>query len=436
MKKQLKDLHMPIETSKLFLLLVLLGLLLFTIFRFTHAETINELRNKIDNTNSSIQKLNDEIKKFQQDLDAVGLEADSLQKTLKELDLSKKKLEANIKLTENKISTKNTEIKELSNQIGDKSERIIDSKRVISQSLYNISQMNSTSEIETLLSKKSFSEIWNTSDQLNILQGSMQDKISELKNLKVNLENNKKETEKKKAELVLLQTDLKNQTKIIASTVAEKNSILKETKNTEANYKQLLATKKAQKEAFEREVLDYESALKIAIDPNSIPTTGTGILKYPIDKIRITQYFGNTDFSTKNPQIYNGHGHTGVDFAASIGTPVKATLTGVVIGIGNTDIGNCRSYGKWVMIKHANGLSTLYAHFSLINVTEGQQVYTGNVIGYSGNTGYSTGPHLHFGVYATEGVNIIKNAGSKYCSTVKIPYASLNAYLNPLSYLQ
>jgi murein DD-endopeptidase MepM/ murein hydrolase activator NlpD len=158
-------------------------------------------------------------------------------------------------------------------------------------------------------------------------------------------------------------------------------------------------------------------------------------LKFPLQKIRITQYFGNTAFSTKNPQIYSSGTHNGVDFAASIGTPIHASLSGIVVGAGNTDIKSCRSYGKCIMIKHANGLSTLYAHLSLIAVTVGQNVTTGEIIGYTGNTGISTGPHLHFGVYATEGVNITKNKGSKYCSNVTIPYADLKAYLNPLSYL-
>lgn len=399
------------------------------------AETVDELKGKINDRNNTISQLEQEIKKYQADIDALGKEKDSLSNTIKSLDISKKKLEADTKITENKIASKNLEIKELSLQIGDKSERIGDGKAFIAKSLADIYQINSASIIENLLGKKSFSELWRNSDELATLQGSMQDRIGELENLKVNLETNKKLTEKKKLELVALTNDLKNQTKILVSTTKEKNAILAETKNTEANYKTLLSIKKAQKEAFEREVLAFESALKIAIDPNNIPTTGTGILQYPLTKVTITQYFGNTAFSTANPQIYNGQGHTGVDFAASIGTPVKASLTGTVVGTGNTDIGSCRSYGKWIMLKHANGLSTLYAHLSLINVENGQEVGTGQIIGYSGNTGYSTGPHLHFGVYATEGVRITKLSSSVNCKNVTIPFADLKAYLNPLSYL-
>lgn len=415
---------------------IILILSLFTIAAsYTNAQSVDELKVKINDKNDAISKLEQEIKKYQVEIDAIGKEKDSLSNTIKSLDISKKKLEANTKITESKIAAKNLEIKELSLQIGDKSERINEGRGVISKSLYNIYEANSFSILESLLGKRSFSDIWKSNDELAILQASMQDRIEELSSLKVNLENNKKLTEKKKAELVVLTNDLKSQTKIIAGTTAEKNSILKETKNTEANYKSLLALKQAQKEEFEREVLAFESALKIAIDPSLIPSTGKGVLRNPLANIRVTQYFGNTAFSTANPQVYNGKGHTGIDFAASIGTPVMASLNGIIVGAGNTDIGSCRSYGKWIMIKHPNGLSTLYAHLSLVNVAIGQTVATGQVIGYSGNTGYSTGPHLHFGVYATEGVRITKLTSSVNCRNVVIPFADIKAYLNPLSFL-
>ena len=406
------------------------------IFQIAKAQTIDELKSKISEKNDDIKKLEEEIRGYQNEIDGLGKQADSLKNTLAGLDLSRKKLETSLAITENKITATNLEIKQLGQQIDDKDERIDHSKRVIAQSLSAISQIDSASVLETMLGQETFSEVWNKADELNTLQVDIGDRIHELQNIKSSLEDNKKKTESKKAELVSLKKDLANQKQILAETIKEKNTLLSSTKNTESNYKKILSTKQAQKDAFEREVAEYESALRIAIDPGKIPHTGSGVLLWPLDKIRITQYFGNTEFATANPQIYSGNGHNGVDFAASIGTPVRASHGGIISGVANTSsIPGCYSYGKWIMVQHPNGLSTLYAHLSLQLVSKGDAVSTGDIIGYSGNTGYTTGPHLHFGVYATEGVRITQLTTSKNCRNAIIPLADPSAYLNPLSYL-
>lgn len=85
--------------------------------------------------------------------------------------------------------------------------------------------------------------------------------------------------------------------------------------------------------------------------------------------------------------------HTGVDFPVSPGTEVKAVGPGEVV-----KEGNARSYGIQVVIKHAFNIYTQYAHLSSADVSEGDEVSLGEVIGRSGSTGNSSGPHLHFEV--------------------------------------
>jgi len=244
-----------------------------------------------------------------------------------------------------------------------------------------------------------------------------------------------------------------DQKKIADTNTTNKNSLLKQTQNKENNYKKILEEKITQKEQFLDELSGLESQLRLEVDPNSIPPTGSGLLKWPLEHLSlkscwepgviaencVTQFFGNTPFATQNPQVYGGKGHNGVDFRASVGTPIKNSLTGVVTATGNTDvIPGCYSYGKWVLIDHNNGLSTLYAHLSLIKISSGQQINTGQLIGYSGQTGFATGPHLHYGVYATQGVKVIRLGDIKKmtnCANAIIPVADPQAYLNPLSYL-
>jgi murein DD-endopeptidase MepM/ murein hydrolase activator NlpD len=88
------------------------------------------------------------------------------------------------------------------------------------------------------------------------------------------------------------------------------------------------------------------------------------------------------------------HGYNAVDFGAPVGTPILASAGGSVLvsRVGGWNGG----YGNYVVIDHPNGTQTLYAHNSKNTVWQGQTVVAGQVIGYVGNTGRSTGPHLHF----------------------------------------
>lgn len=90
------------------------------------------------------------------------------------------------------------------------------------------------------------------------------------------------------------------------------------------------------------------------------------------------------------------HGYNGVDFGASVGTPVYAAADGVVIV--SKSGGWNGGYGNYVVVSHANGTQTLYAHLNTVSVSQGAQVAKGAAIGTVGNTGKSTGPHLHLEV--------------------------------------
>ncbi len=395
-----------------------------------------ELQTKIDQRGTDIKALEKEIAQYEGQISTLSSQASSLSSTIKSLDLTKKKLTAQIKLTEDKINAATIAIQGLNSQISDTEQTASADRRSISSAFSVLNQNSDQSLPEIILAKSSISDTWDSLNKLGILTDSLLTDISHLKNTKDTLSTRKTAKQKAQAELTALRTQLSGQQGAVASAVTEKNQLLADTKQSQSEYQKILNQKLIQKDAFEKEMMAYEESLHLTVTKGEVPRTGKGVLDYPVDVVRITQYFGNTSFSTANPQIYNGKGHTGVDFGVSIGTPIKAALSGQVVGVANTDLyRGCQSYGKWIMIKHANGLSTLYAHLSVQNVHVGDTVGTGSVIGYSGNTGYSTGPHLHFGVYATAGVAITKFTNSKNCQGATIPLADFSAYLNPLSYL-
>lgn len=118
------------------------------------------------------------------------------------------------------------------------------------------------------------------------------------------------------------------------------------------------------------------------------------LFKIPIRNPRITSRFTKSRY---HPVLHRYRAHVGVDFGARPGTPILATGDGRI-----SFVGFSRGYGKTIKIRHSNGLTSLYAHQKAFKsgIHTGSKVKQGEVIGYVGSTGLSSGPHLHFGMYS------------------------------------
>lgn len=416
--------------------IVLLLITLLLPSNTARAGRIDDLKDQIDVKGVQINEIEKDIKKYQQELTVIGAEKRTLQTAVNELDTSQKKLSADIGVTEVRIDRAVFSIEKLNLEIEEQERRINLNSDAIAGTIRGIHEAESQSLVEQILGYENISEYWSQADNLSQFQVALTGDLHQLYNLKKELEGAQSELRGERDDLGAYKQDLSGKKAVVDANKTEKSTLLTRTKSEESSYQTLLAERIRLRDAFLAEIQAIEDQIRIEIDPSSIPSTGSGILKWPLDNIVITQYFGNTSFATANPQIYKGSGHNGVDFGIARGSRVKTALAGTVKGSGNTDaVAGCYSYGKWVLVEHNNGLSTLYAHLDVINVSAGELVGTGDTIGYSGNTGYSTGPHLHFTVYASSGVQITKFTSSINCKNASIPIAPRDAYLNPLSYL-
>lgn len=133
-------------------------------------------------------------------------------------------------------------------------------------------------------------------------------------------------------------------------------------------------------------------------------------LRMPVDFARISSSF---NLKRKHPVLNRIRAHKGVDYAASTGTPIKASGDGKVIWKGNKG-----GYGRAIIIQHGSNITTLYAHMSRYNkkLEQGSRVKQGQVIGYVGKSGLASGPHLHY--------EFRVNGTHKNPMTVKFPQAS------------
>lgn len=130
------------------------------------------------------------------------------------------------------------------------------------------------------------------------------------------------------------------------------------------------------------------------------------LMKTPIDGARISSSFGNR----RHPILGYTRLHSGTDFAAPTGTPIYAAGNGTVEMAGRNG-----GYGNYVRIRHANGYQTAYAHMSRFGrgIRQGIRVRQGEIIGYVGSTGRSTGPHLHY--------EVIRNGSKVNPQTIRVP---------------
>lgn len=397
------------------------------------AQTAEELQAQINAQKSQIDALNKEITQFEKELTVVGEKKQTLQTAVNSLDLSVKKTQAKVKAKQSQISKTELEIQKLAGHINEKEASIRLDAAAIAETIRSLHENTSTNMLELMLANDSVADLWDDTETVRTVQETMQAHVASLQNAKKVLTEDKQETEVKRGELVEQKSELKSEEQSLTVQKKEHQGLLVQTKNQESNYQKLLSEKKASRAAFESALNSLEAKLQYTLDPSRLPSAGKGVLRWPLDNIRITQQFGRTADAKR---LYSSGTHNGVDFAASIGTPVKAALSGTVQATGNTDaIKGCYSYGKWVLVKHGNGLTTLYAHLSQLNVSQGDTVSTGGVVGFSGDTGYATGPHLHFSVYASDAVQVRQLGTNTACGKAVMPVSAATGYLNPLDYL-
>ena len=404
------------------------------------AQSIEELKDQINDRSNRLSQIEQEIAQYEAALQEVGAEKNTLQRAINQLELERDKVQADIRYTETKIDSTDLQISQLNIEIDNTEDNIDENEDALKEIIRSVHAQDDQSLIEQLMSTSNLSEYWSTLDNLETVRNSISQRVDSLTSLKDILERKRNTEESKKNELIDLKDQYSDQQQILTNNKREKDVLLSETQHEEAQYQSLLAQKQAAQEQILRELRDFEAKLQFILDPNSIPVPGTAVFSWPVANVIITQYFGGTEFAKRNASVYGGRAyHPGVDFGAPRGTPIYAPLGGRVREVGNTDATpGCYSWGKWSLIDHPNGLTTLYAHQDLVSVTPGEQVNTGDIIGYIGNTGYSTGPHLHFTVYASEGVTVrqfneIKTVTS--CGAARTPVAATEAYLDPMLYL-
>ncbi len=337
------------------------------------------IQEEMQDYNNKISSIKDDKKKQQAIANTID---EKISITQQAIDVGREK----IKLTNRFIYEKNKEIKGKESNI----EETLNLFRERVRAIYMTGGYSDTANsLVMLLSSESVSEFLTRSEYLKRIAEHDRKIVEELKNELVSLEEEKavlegerKALEEEKAALEKEQAELEKQLKEAKNSIQDLSAMQKE---YEANYEELSAMQKQ----IQAELLDIYKNLN-----TSNEAYVGGEMMWPVPGYsKISSYYGwrfdNTDY------------HTGMDITGSgvHGAPVVAANTGTVVHTKTCPYnGYSYGYGTYIIVDHGGGITTLYAHLSAIDVKVGDIVVMGEQIGRVGNTGWSTGAHLHFEV--------------------------------------
>jgi murein DD-endopeptidase MepM/ murein hydrolase activator NlpD len=247
------------------------------------------------------------------------------------------------------------------------------------------------SGLELVFSAANFTDLMNRIFFFNDIVREDRRQLAELQKERAAIETMKADLEAKQAEQAQVVKQIQDQKAQLQTVRDQRAAREQQIAAIEAQFQQQLAEMQAQRAALQAQI---GSLIR-----ESYRARSSGKWKWPMDGV-ITQGFGCTSypFEPYDPTCPSKHFHSGLDLAADYGTPVHAADGGIVhnFAMGCSWGGGLCGYGRYVVIVHAGGFTTLYGHLSSWAVGDGVQIDKDTVIGYEGSTGNSTGPHVHF----------------------------------------
>jgi murein DD-endopeptidase MepM/ murein hydrolase activator NlpD len=393
---------------------------LFVFIFFAQAVSTDK---QINTKQDQLDALNKKAGVYNQIIDIKQKQQTTLSSQISLMDSEIQKLEAEINSKKATLDQLNSDINKLNNQISNKEEALAGQKKILSTLMQQYYEDRQQDILINLVSNENIASLLSKDDRLIQIGDKVVEVLNNIQSLRSALVAEKKSSEDKKKDIMDLYYQLEERNTYLDSTKNRKEVLLVQTQGEESKYQKLLSTVEEQKREINQEIEVLEASKTNQVNLSNLPPSKKGYFTYPVgSNISITQGYGKTSFSNH----YGSGKHNGVDFGIKYGS-VYAAKGGKVINTGNN---GKYAYGKWIAIDHGDGLVTLYGHFSKQSVSAGDTVKEGDKIGISGNTGYSTGPHLHFSVFAKNTFSLTES------SIVKGLMIPTGGSVNPMMYLK
>lgn len=388
----------------------------------------------ISDLEQQLQQLEQENQKYQKILDDTKSDIAEKEEYKSALVSKVQVLDEKIAVTREKISSLNDDIKEKQDAYDKGLSEVEDQFDALANRLRILYMSGNATDLEIIFGAKDFSDLIDKMELVKSLANSDKELISEIRTKLDELSTKKKSLEADKKDLETQQASLKSDQDEFNKLISDNDEILKNLYASNSEAQNSLESAALQSEEIEAKISEYYAAQKAAAEQaaqasqsssssssssgsssssssgsssSGSSSSGSSSVIVPSGSGFAWPTPGFTYLSSEwyeDREVYN---HGGIDIAGAgiMGTPVVAAADGTVIASNSScthnwgksySCGCGGGYGNYVMISHAGGKMTVYGHLTSLTVSTGQTVSRGQVIGYVGSTGNSTGPHLHY----------------------------------------
>lgn len=388
----------------------------------------------ISDLEQQLQQLEQENQKYQKILDDTKSDIAEKEEYKSALVSKVQVLDEKIAVTREKISSLNDDIKEKQDAYDKGLSEVEDQFDALANRLRILYMSGNATDLEIIFGAKDFSDLIDKMELVKSLANSDKELISEIQTKLDELSTKKESLEADKKDLETQQASLKSDQDEFNKLISDNDEILKNLYASNSEAQNSLESAALQSDEIEAKISQYYAAQKAAAEhaaqasqsssssgssSNSSSSSSSGSSSSGSSSSGSSSVIvpSGSGFAWPTPgfvsrssewfedrEVYN---HGGIDIAGAgiMGTPVVAAADGTVVATNSScthnwgksySCGCGGGYGNYVMISHAGGKMTVYGHLTSLTVSSGQTVSRGQVIGYVGSTGNSTGPHLHY----------------------------------------
>lgn len=361
------------------------------VFAQTQQE-LSDIQDQISDRKSEIDRINAKLDEYRQKIKQYSQQEASLMTDVALLENEAAMAELDIAATQNEIDAEHLELRIIEERMDEANKEIAKQQHMLSSLLFELNKQDNKGLIDMVFGAKTFNDVFASAAQLERVNERMAATLTTTKALKEDLADQQTQHEDRVVELADLGDELETKISNLEAKRGAKEVLMAQAQNSESQYRVLMSELRQEQQHITSEIAGLQNDFAERLSQTDEFGSAT-VVTWPVRGI-ITTLFHDPTYPFRH--LFE---HSGLDIATAQGTPIAAAAPGYVAWARTGS-----QYGNYVMIIHANGLATLYAHMSRMDVVADQFVARGDIIGLSGGrpgtqgAGLSTGPHVHFEV--------------------------------------